>query len=351
MKRATKGSGGFTKVSTGWRYRVWIDLPDGSRQRKSFTGKTQAACRKALEEYQNSLSAVHAVPKYRTLGDWGDVWLASKKGRVVYGTYHNYELYWEQHIKPALGHLELDKIIPVQVNQFLAEKRHLSLSTQDAIRGELSQIFRAGIKNGVCTKNPMVGVDSIPNKDPDIRVFSIDEINRIVGHVSENPNGLPILAMLYTGCRFEEIAALMWGDIGENVICIRRAVVKSETGGWEIRERTKSGHDRIVGINPNMQQLLDNLPHKSMYVFPRTDGRHMTYDYFYPKYKRYLEESCVPYLSIHKCRHSYATYLLRGCSDFRIVQEALGHSDPRVTMRYTHPDASDQIRAAKKLAY
>lgn len=53
----------------------------------------------------------------------------------------------------------------------------------------------------------------------------------------------------------------------------------------------------------------------------------------------------------HKCRHTFATYMLRSGADIRAIQTLLGHATLKTTEIYTEVDVDDLKNNVKKLNF
>jgi integrase len=48
------------------------------------------------------------------------------------------------------------------------------------------------------------------------------------------------------------------------------------------------------------------------------------------------KEAGLPHVRMHDLRHTFASLLVNGGASLFMVQNALGHSNPKITMRYAH---------------
>lgn len=157
--------------------------------------------------------------------------------------------------------------------------------------------------------------------------------------------------MLLTGLRRGELLALQWGNINMSNRTIRvcQAVQRAESG-QQINNTTKGKRERIVPISDELKELLDSLPRQSLFVV-QENGKGLTIDQFQRRYKRFFNDIGIEYKSAHKCRHSFASYLLKGGADLRTVQVLLGHAQIGTTQIYAHVDINGLKDNIQKLKF
>ena len=118
----------------------------------------------------------------------------------------------------------------------------------------------------------------------------------------------------------------------------------------------KGGKERLVPISQRavgeLELWFDDRrqmrikPGEEDYVFLNRRGHHLTRTMILIMVKRLGEAAGIKKtLSPHTLRHSFATALLRGGADLRVIQVLLGHADIATTEIYTHMD-DESLRQA-----
>jgi Site-specific recombinase XerD len=302
----------------------------------------------------------------KTVKEWALHWLeVYAKPKVSYGTYSNYKMYVNNHIIPVLGHIKLQDVRPANIAKLYAEDKNTrgepsSRASLRDIKTCLFGIFDTAIDNSLCGKNPAAKVPLPEKKQHEIQVYSPAQMQFIVDYLDKHKHGAYIAFLLYTGMRVGEMLSLMWSDIDtqNKTITIRRTLTKSEAG-IVAGDGTKTRQVRTIPYDSVLEKHLDRLPKTGMFVFSRSNGEHHSHKTFETIYKRFINDlnsslsdgEKIPYLSPHKCRHTFGTYLLRSGADIRVVQAVLGHTTIKTTEIYTHVNVDDLRDNIKKLKY
>jgi integrase/recombinase XerD len=149
---------------------------------------------------------------------------------------------------------------------------------------------------------------------------------------------IAILELLYAGgLRATELADLQLGQINFD-LQIARVMGKGS------KERiVPLGKPAMDATEVYLQQLRPQLerPDKptERLLLSRTGGA-VTRIVIWQIVTKYARRVGMTHVHPHTLRHTFATHLLSGGADLRVVQELLGHSNIRTTQVYTHVDST-----------
>ncbi len=147
---------------------------------------------------------------------------------------------------------------------------------------------------------------------------------------------LALLELLYgSGLRASEVVALPRGAVRE--------------GQDFLILRGKGSKERLVPISARadsaVKAWLDTVPASSPWLFPG-GKKHISRVRLFQIVRQMAADAGIApdRISPHVLRHAFATHLLSGGADLRVLQALLGHADIATTQIYTHVDAARLVQ-------
>ena len=217
----------------------------------------------------------------------------------------------------------------------------------------LKGFFRYLVTTKRLEKDPLLLINSPKQEKPMPKFLTVDDAFHLLD-AGKLETGLDlrdraVLEVFYsTGIRASELVGLDWADIDVQLGIVR--VVG------------KGSKERIVPIGAVALKALESYAEAARLqwqvacrgetpVFLNHRGRRITTRSIARIVEKYLKLAGIEIkMGPHGLRHSFATHLLNGGADLRVIQELLGHVSLSTTQRYTHLNL-DQLTAVYDKAH
>lgn len=231
------------------------------------------------------------------------------------------------------------------LESFLASlhDEHITPRSQARILSGIRSFYQYLVLDGYIAADPSLLLESpkIGMKLPE--VLSVEEIDLLINTIDlskrEGQRNRAIIEVLYScGLRVSEACSLKLSDLylAEGFIKVegkgskQRLVPISERAIAEVTAYL--AHRAAIDIKPGHEDFLFVSAH-----FRKRMSRITMFHII----KELAEQAGITkIISPHTLRHSFATHLLEGGANLRIIQSMLGHEDIGTTEIYTHIDAN-----------
>lgn len=244
----------------------------------------------------------------------------------------------------------IEKLSQVSRESIVAYQEHLfaqgyAASTVCRRASVVKGFHRFCVAEDYTESNPAAGLPlpKTPERLPD--VLSIDQVQRLF-EALEGQEGSPaavrnraMLEVLYgCGLRVSELCGLDRSDV---VLDQGYLLVLGKGGKQRISPISGEAATALADYLENARpQLCKPYAKPTDAVFLNARGGRLTRQSVFKVVARAGLAIGVDNLHPHTLRHSFATHMLQGGADLRVIQDILGHSDISTTQVYTHVDRS-----------
>ena len=239
----------------------------------------------------------------------------------------------------------LAEVTRVDVEEFRRHLDHIGLAPASVTRCVVAvrNLHRFAVGSGQLQADVTAGMSPGTRSRRLPKALTMDQVESLLAapdtSTVEGLRDAALLELLYgTGARVSEICALDVDDI--------RPVLDDPDLG--LRLIGKGDKERIVPLGSYAAKAVDawlirgrpawaEIGNGEHALLLNTRGRRLSRQSAWAVIRRAGEAAGldVEHLSPHSLRHSYATHLLDGGADVRVVQELLGHSSVTTTQIYT----------------
>ena len=285
--------------------------------------------------------------KFETFArEWFTNYAEIKLKRNTICNYHR----MEKRAYAALGHIRVDKIMPLDIQRFVRTLIKDGLSPNSVKNNVrfISVILNYAVKKRVATYNPCVTADLPKSGDTERDFYSVEEVRQFFDLLSQEESDKHCFAVFfalaaYTGCRKGELLGFEWKDVDfeNSVISINRAYYYdsyehecyTDTPKTASSRRSLKLPDHIMRMLTKFQEWQNERREIAGGSWVETDRLFTEWDgtAMHPSAPLnfligFCKRTGMRRVKIHSFRHFHASILINSGVDVVTVQAALGYS-------------------------
>ena len=373
-KKRANGEGSIRKRKDGrWegRYTAGHNLETGKPIYRNVLGKTQAEVKEKLKTaIQETQSLDFSKTGQYTVGRWMDVWYENyAKIKVRPSSHQTYKGYIENHIKPNIGDIPLEKLTTLDLQRLYktllangrvdrleskGQPKGLSPKTVRNIHQILSSALKLAQEQRIILTNPAEGCALPKVEHREMKTLPVEQLQSFLREAKDSGVFELYYLELATGLRRGELLGLKWEDIDleHGDLRVRRQIARINGRVVEAPLKTKNAY-RTLPLAEDTISILEEQKKKvgsSPWVFPSATGGPISPDSVLHMLHRVLKRVGLPQVRFHDLRHTFATLALQNGVDIKTVSGMLGHFSAGFTLdTYAHVTTSAQKAAANTM--
>lgn len=323
-KRRANGEGNLRKRKDGrWegRYTAGRDPETGRAIYKNVLGKTQAEAKAKLKAAIEEAKGLDAAKAGRyTVGQWMEEWFEHyAKVKVRPSSHQTYRGYIDNHIKPSIGKIRLEKLTSLELQKFYKklltngrvdrlESRHqakgLSPKTVRNIHQIISSAMSLAKEQKLIVANPAEGCALPRLEHREMKTLPVEQLQSFLREARDSGVFELYYLELATGLRRGELLGLKWEDIDleRGDLRVRRQIARINGEVVEAPLKTKNAYRTLPLAEDTVSILLEQKEKVggSPWVFPSPTGGPISPDSVLHMLHRVLKRAGLPKVRFHE---------------------------------------------------
>ncbi len=364
-KKSVNGQGSIIKRANGtWEWRITLHYVDGTTERKSVYGKTQAEVKQKGDRLLIEAQSVKQSP-HTTVADLVQMFYVDVTRRLTNNTIRQYKYVFDNYLVPQFGTLKLSAVKASTIDTLIDRARSQGYGNEDQreafkkhgtpipplgpnslaiLRRCTRALFSKAVEWELIPKNPVTRSQSVKVERKQSQGMTPEQSQQYLRAFVTSPTAYPLAFALGTGIRIAECLGIKHTDIQERsgkfyLNLSQQLLIENEHP--VLRPLKTQNSRRVIPLNHTMVDIVNKqkiiqsrLGSKGDMglLFTNTVGSPVNVNNLRRWMRTQLPKLGLEVITPHDLRRGFVSILVAANADIKTISALLGHADISTTL-------------------